>query len=59
MAQYRKAAALGSSDAMIGIGQFYERGLGVPRDYAQAMTWYQRRKSRGISMPTTMWRAFM
>ena len=39
---YEKAISLGESGAMVNLGNIYLAGLGVPRDYAQALQLYQR-----------------
>jgi TPR repeat protein len=47
MIWYRKAAAKGSSLAQTAIGYMYERGLGVPADFADAVRWYRMAASYG------------
>jgi tetratricopeptide (TPR) repeat protein len=37
-----KAAELGSAGAMRDLGVLYERGSGVPQDFAEAKKWYQK-----------------
>jgi Sel1 repeat len=39
----------GSSGAEKEVGYFYKSGLGVKRDYAQALTWYRRAAGHGNS----------
>ena len=41
-ALYRAAAAHGSAVAEYNLGLFYEDGIGVPGDYAEAAAWYRR-----------------
>jgi TPR repeat protein len=42
IAWHKKAAALGNPQAMRTLGIYYERGLGVPLDYANAREWYEK-----------------
>jgi hypothetical protein len=49
MRLFRRGSDLGNEHCMIYIGQMYERGLGVPRDYSEAQSWYQRTADRGDS----------
>jgi hypothetical protein len=39
---YRKAANNDHAPAQISLGSLYERGLGVPKDKAEALSWYRR-----------------
>jgi TPR repeat protein len=39
---YRKAAAQGHVAALYQLGSFYERGVGVAKDAAQARVWYEK-----------------
>ena len=45
---YEKGAALGSSNAMTGLGGLYENGLGVTQDYAAAFNLYGRASRRTV-----------
>lgn len=47
MADFRKAAAAGSANAMFNIGVLYADGQGVPQDYAKAMEWYRKGAAAG------------
>jgi TPR repeat protein len=40
--RFRAAAEAGSPAGMYAVGRMYEEGVAVPRDYAQARTWYFR-----------------
>ncbi len=40
MKWYRKAAEQGRANAQHNLGVMYERGQGVPQDYAQAHMWF-------------------
>jgi hypothetical protein len=42
MRWYRSAADLGDAAAMTILGNFYDSGLDVPTDYAEAMGWYRK-----------------
>lgn len=44
---FREAAAGGHPKSMSMIGNFYERGLGVPRDYVEASQWYREAAAKG------------
>ena len=39
---YRKAGRAGNGNALAGIGELYQNGNGVPRDYAEARSWYRK-----------------
>ena len=39
---YQKAAALGSANAMTGVGTLYKNGTGVGRDYQAAKSWFEK-----------------
>lgn len=47
MREFRVTANAGNPAAMNTIGVLYQNGLGVPVDYAQAATWYERAISNG------------
>jgi len=47
MAWFQKAAALGDSSAMLGIGLLYENGHGVPRDLTKARIWLEKSAKLG------------
>ncbi len=47
---FRQAAALGKTAAMDNIGLLYEVGLGVHRDYAEAMRWFRKAADAGDTM---------
>jgi TPR repeat protein len=40
--QLERAASLGSTSALAGIGYLFAAGLGVPQDYAEAKRWYDK-----------------
>lgn len=44
-----EAAAHGNSDAMNNIGYMYRNGLGVPRNYEEALFWFQKAANLGNS----------
>jgi TPR repeat protein len=46
----KRAAAAGDPDAMYNLGLMYQTGRGVPRDYAQALTWYHKAAAAGMSI---------
>ncbi len=46
-AEYVKAAHAGSATAMRNLGQLYESGEGLPKDYAAARLWYKRAAANG------------
>jgi len=46
---FRKAADQGDAAAQLQIGLLYERGHGVPQDYAQALTWYRKASDQGYA----------
>ena len=42
----RKTADLGNADAQYRLGLMYDKGLGVPQDYAEAAKWYRKAAKR-------------
>ena len=46
MRWYRKAAEQGVAEAQSNLGAMYAKGLGVPRDYAEALKWFNLATSR-------------
>lgn len=46
MALYRKAAEQGEAAGEFGLGRIYADGLGVARDEAAAVDWYQKAKAK-------------
>jgi uncharacterized protein len=47
----RKAADNGDASVQTGVGQIYFSGLlGVPQDYAQAVTWYRKAADQGYGL---------
>jgi hypothetical protein len=44
---YLKGANAGDVRAMCGIGDLYDRGLGVQRDEGQALAWYRKASFAG------------
>jgi len=55
---YRKAADQGHLRGQFNLGKLYEQGVGVPKDQAQAMVWYQKvvasSPAAGLSMQQTV-----
>mgnify|MGYP003608021131 FL=1 len=49
VARLRTLANEGDADALLALAQRYHRGDGVPRDYARAITLYQRAADAGSS----------
>ena len=43
----RPLAEGGNSDAQHNLGVMYEKGRGVPQDYAEAVKWYRKAAKRG------------
>ena len=46
---YRKAAEQGDADAQDALGDLYDKGQGVPQDYAQAALWYRKAAEQGLA----------
>jgi uncharacterized protein len=44
---FRKAADQNAAGAQSNLGSMYARGLGVPRDHAEAVKWYRRAADQG------------
>ena len=44
----RMAAERGDSDAQFNLGVLYDNGRFVPRDYAEAVTWYRKASDSGV-----------
>jgi TPR repeat protein len=57
---FRSAAEAGDKGALVNIGYFYDRGIGVRRDLSKALYWYKRAYRRGDSGAAnnigTIWR---
>jgi TPR repeat protein len=49
MRAFRADAAKGNALAASNIGYLYERGLGVPQNYAEAMAWYRKAAAQGLA----------
>ncbi len=47
LSRYRKAAEKGVAKAQHSLGFMYERGEGVPQDYAEAVKWYRKAAEQG------------
>jgi TPR repeat protein len=47
VAALRKAAERGDADAMVSLGIRYEKGTGIPQDFAQAAVWYRKAAEQG------------
>ena len=43
----RKAADQGLADAQENVGSLYAKGLGVSKNYAEAMAWYRKAADQG------------
>jgi TPR repeat protein len=50
MQWFHQSAAAGDAIAMAQIGQLYDKGLGVPRDYHLASHWYLKSATLGYAM---------
>ena len=50
LAAYEEAAAKGDASAMVNLGNFYEKGVGVPQDYAKAREWYEKAAAKGDTL---------
>jgi len=46
----KEAANFGDPDAMYNLGFMYQTGRGVPRDYGQALNWYHKAATAGVSI---------
>ncbi|HKR36560.1 MAG TPA: caspase family protein [Steroidobacteraceae bacterium] len=46
---WMETAQGGDPEAMTNVGEIYERGMGVPPDYAAAAEWYQKAADKGYS----------
>jgi len=46
-------AERGDPQAQANVGEIYERGLGVPPDYAQAAVWYRKAAEQGLARAQT------
>ena len=46
---WMQTAEGGDAEAQTMVGEIYERGLGVPPDYAAAASWYQKAADKGYS----------
>lgn len=44
---YRKAAEQGYGMAQSGLGNMYEKGVGVPQNNAEAVKWYRKAAEQG------------
>ena len=53
---FRQLAACGSARAMKEIGLLYQQGKGVPRDFVQAKSWYEKAIAAGYTDPG--WNAY-
>ena len=50
MRLYRLAAAQNHGPAMNNLGDAYENGTGVARDYVESANWYRRAAERGVGL---------
>lgn len=49
LAYIQEKAAAGEKPAMLTMGTMYERGVGVPRNFAKALEWYRKCAAAGMS----------
>jgi TPR repeat protein len=50
---YRSLARKGNGKAATRLGAIYDRGIpGVPRDYQESLSWYQRARDLGETIET-------
>jgi TPR repeat protein len=50
---YRSLARKGNGKAAKRLGDIYDRGIpGVPRDYQESLTWYQKARDLGETVET-------
>jgi TPR repeat protein len=50
---YRQSAEMGDAYAQFMLGSYYQDGLGVGRDDAQAIQWYQKAADQGHILAQT------
>ena len=48
----KKAVEQGHVTAQNNLGEMYDRGLGIPQDYAKALMWYRKAAETGGCMGT-------
>ena len=53
MEWYLRAANQGFADSQSGIGNLYEKGLGVPKDLVKTKEWYEKAASQGFEEAIT------
>jgi hypothetical protein len=46
---WKESAGKGDAQAQVYVGEIYEKGLGLPPDYAQAAIWYQKAADQGYA----------
>lgn len=49
MQVWKESAGKGDAQAQVYVGEIYEKGLGLPPDYAQAAIWYQKAADQGYA----------
>jgi hypothetical protein len=49
MQVWKESAGKGDPQAQVYVGEIYEKGLGLPPDYAQAAIWYQKAADQGYA----------
>jgi TPR repeat protein len=50
---YRSLARKGSGQAAKRLGDIYDRGIpGIPRDYQESLSWYQKARDLGMTIET-------
>ncbi|EQD66988.1 Sel1 domain protein repeat-containing protein, partial [mine drainage metagenome] len=49
LADFRAAAGKGVAEAQFGLGLMYDKGHGVPQNYAEALKWYRRAAQQGYA----------
>ncbi|MEW6690632.1 MAG: TIR domain-containing protein, partial [Pseudomonadota bacterium] len=56
---YRSLARKGNGKAALRLGEIYDRGItGVPRDYQESLSWYQKARDLGEAVETARGRGF-
>jgi TPR repeat protein len=53
ISQWQKEAQQGDPDAQYNLAYLYENGIGVPKDEAKALEWYQKAADQGHSSAKT------
>jgi len=48
--EYLHLAEKGDAQAQYNLGVMYEKGFGVPQDYAEAIKWYRKAEAQGFAL---------